>query len=113
MEGISTERINMKNNNNYIKVKEAKNIIQSIIDNNDVVEDALREIVVRAWSIRHSDYALFRAMDAVFETATITEDLRWGYNFYMPATADVLDWMRKFSRKTARKDERYRKERGI
>lgn len=98
---------------NYKKVTNAKIIVAGILDKNDNVEDALEKISACAWSIRHQDYTLFRAIMAVYHAATITEDLRWGYNFYMPATADVLDWMKRFSRKTARKDERYRKERGI
>lgn len=97
----------------YDKVKEAKEIVQEIIGRNEYADDAMRELISYAWSIRYKDYALFRAIDAVFETAIITEDLRWGYNFYMPTTERACEWMRRFSRKIARKDERYRKERGI
>ena len=93
----------------YVKVKQAKEIVAEIISRNEYTDEAIRELISYAWNIRHSDYALFRAIDAVFETATITEDLRWGYNFYMPTTEDACRWMRRFGRKIARKDEQYRK----
>lgn len=95
------------------KIKEAKNVMQEFFDKYDYVEDAISDIINYAWAIRHQDYALFRAIMAVFHAATITEDLRWGWNFYMPTTDDACDWMCKYSRKYARQDERYRRERGI
>ena len=97
----------------YAKIVEAKSIVAEIIGRNEYTDEAIKELVTYAWNIRHKDYALFRAIDAVFATATIVEDLRWGYSFYMPTTGDACRWMRAYSRKIARKDERYRKERGI
>lgn len=101
------------NKKNYKKVTNAKIIVAGILDKNENVEDALEKISACAWSIRHQDYALFRAIMAVYHAAYIREDLRWGLEFNMPATADALDWMKRFSRKYARQDERYIKERGI
>lgn len=95
------------------KIVEAKNAMADFINNYDGKEDALRAISKYAWSIRHQDYALFRAIMAVYQTARITNDLGWVYNFYMPSNDDACEWMCANSRKYARQDERYRKERGI
>lgn len=94
-------------------VVKAKEMMASALTLHTYNEDALKEVARYAWSIRHENYALFRAVMSVTYTGVVREDLRWGLEFNMPTTEEVIRWMRKFSRKEAREYERYKKERGI
>lgn len=102
-----------KNSKNYLMVVKAKEILQSELALNEYNEDALRSAAKYVWSIRHTNYALFRAMMSVTYAGLSWEDKRWGIIFNMPTTKDALDWMKKYSRKEARELEQYKKERGI
>lgn len=102
-----------KNSKEYLMVVKAKEILSSELALNEYNEDALRSAAKYAWNIRHTNYALFRAIMSVTYAGMSWEDLRWGIVFNMPTTHDTIDWMKKFSRREARELEQYKKERGI